>query len=123
MVFPALRRTPSKQEQARRFKERTTNPLKQYKLSPIDQHSQALWDKYTIAEYAMFMASHTDHAPWTVISADKKKRARLNAIRHILSQIDYPDKLKKESLKTDAGVVCDAEKVIADFNAKAALKN
>jgi polyphosphate kinase 2 len=112
----------SKEEQAKRFKERATNPLKQYKLSPIDQQSQKLWDKYTIAEYAMFMASHTEHAPWTVIRCDKKKRARLNAIRYILSQIDYPDKIEKKALKTDKEVVLDAEDVIAEFNAKAALK-
>lgn len=87
----------SKKEQAKRFKERVHNPLKHYKLSPIDLRSQELWDKYTIAEYSMFMASHTEHAPWTVIHADKKKKARLNCIKYILKQLDYHDRVEKKT--------------------------
>ena len=106
----------SKETQAKRFKERETNPLKQYKLSPIDQRSQELWDKYTIAEYSMFMASHTEHAPWTVVHSDNKKKARLNCIKHILKQIDYEGKIGKKALKTDGEILYDADKMIAQFD-------
>ncbi|RRS31730.1 MAG: polyphosphate kinase [Epsilonproteobacteria bacterium (ex Lamellibrachia satsuma)] len=115
----------SKKEQAERFKERATNPLKQYKLSPIDQQSQEYWDKYTVAEYTMFMASHTDDTPWTVIQADNKKKARINAIKYILNQIDYPDKIKQKYLKVDKDILCKADKKIATFdkNVSLSLKN
>ena len=79
----------SKKEQAKRFKKREIDPLKQYKLSPVDKESQNLWDKYTIAKFSMLMASNTDNAPWTIIKSDDKKRARLNCIRHILSNLEY----------------------------------
>jgi polyphosphate kinase 2 len=111
----------SKKTQGKRLKEREGNPLKQYKLSPIDQRSQELWDKYTVSEYSMFMASHTDYAPWTVIHSDKKKKARLNCIRHILNQVDYPDKIGKKALKTDDEILYDADKMIARFDSSAAL--
>jgi len=106
----------SKEEQARRFKERETNPLKQYKLSPIDKFAQETWDKYTVAEYSMFMASHTESTPWTVIHSDNKKKARINSIKHILNQIDYPGKIKKKYLKVDEEIVCSADKKIAEFD-------
>ena len=106
----------SKEEQAKRFKARAANPLKQYKLSPIDNLAQELWEKYTIAEYSMFMASHTEHAPWTVIRFDKKKKARLDCIRHILQQVDYPDKIDKKALKTDKEMLYAADRTIAEFD-------
>jgi len=91
----------SKDEQKKRFDKRRTDPLKQYKLSPVDEKSQGLWDKYTIAKYSMLLASHTDHAPWTVIRSDNKKKARINCIKHILNNIDYYDKAKNKVLKAD----------------------
>ncbi len=91
----------SKKEQKRRFDKRRTDPLKQYKLSPVDELSQQLWDKYTIAKYSMLLASHTDHAPWTIIRSDNKKKARINCIKHILSNIDYPDKIKTKKIEAD----------------------
>ena len=111
----------SKKAQAKRFKERERNPLKHYKLSPIDLRSQELWDKYTIAEYSMFMASHTEHTPWTIIDSNKKKKARLNCIRHILKQIDYPAKLEKNTLKTDKKILFPADRMIAAFDSSVAL--
>ncbi|MGP2657045.1 polyphosphate kinase 2 [Malaciobacter sp. WC5094] len=83
----------SKKEQARRFKKREVDPLKQYKLSPVDKESQNLWDKYTVAKFSMLMASNSEHAPWSVIRSDNKKKARLNCIKHILSNIEYPNKV------------------------------
>ncbi len=91
----------SKDEQKKRFDKRRTDPLKQYKLSPVDEKSQGLWDKYTIAKYSMLLASHTDHSPWTVIRSDNKKKARINCIKHILNNMDYPDKAKNKVLKAD----------------------
>lgn len=82
----------SKKEQAKRFKERKTDPLKQFKLSPVDAASQELWDKYTEAKYSMLRASHTGTAPWIIIRSDDKKKARINCIKHILSSIQYPNK-------------------------------
>jgi polyphosphate kinase 2 len=91
----------SKEEQNKRFEKRRTDPLKQYKLSPVDEKSQDLWDKYTIAKYSMLLASHTEHAPWTIIRSDNKKKARINCIKHILNHIDYPNKIKEKKLKAD----------------------
>ena len=84
----------SKKEQAFRFAKRETDPLKQYKLSPVDKESQKLWDKYTIAKFSMLMASNTDHAPWTVIKSDDKKKARINCMKYILDHVEYPNKIK-----------------------------
>ena len=91
----------SKAEQKRRFDKRRTDPLKQYKLSPVDEKSQDLWDKYTIAKYSMLLASHTEHAPWTIIRSDNKKKARINTIKHILNHFDYPNKISKKRFKAD----------------------
>ncbi len=94
----------SKQEQKKRFEKRRTDPLKQYKLSPVDEQSQGLWDKYTIAKYSMLLASHTDYAPWTIIRSDNKKKARINTIKHILNHFDYPKKISKKKLKADKNI-------------------
>lgn len=95
----------SKAEQAARFEERRTNPLKQFKLSPIDQFSQKLWDRYTIAEYENLSRTHTDWAPWTIVNSDDKEASRINAIKYVLSQFDYPEKLKWDRLKIDADII------------------
>ncbi len=95
----------SKEEQARRFKARETDPLKQYKLSPVDKESQRLWDEYSLAKFMMLSATHTEAAPWTIVKSDNKKKARLNTIKHILNFVDYPDKPKKEDIKVDRSVI------------------
>ncbi|MDU9003425.1 polyphosphate kinase 2 [Sedimentitalea todarodis] len=79
-------------EQKRRFESRETDPLKRWKLSPIDKASLSKWDDYTEAKEAMFFYSDTADAPWTVIKSNDKKRARLNCMRHFLASLDYPDK-------------------------------
>lgn len=94
----------SKAEQARRFKERKTDPLKQFKLSPVDAASQELWDKYTAVKYSMLKASHTGTAPWIIIRSDNKKKARINCIRHILSSVQYPSK-NPPDLKTSKKIL------------------
>ena len=112
----------SKDEQKRRFEQRRTDPLKQYKLSPVDEKSQGLWDKYTIAKYSMLLASHTDHAPWTIIRSDNKKKARINTIKHILNHFDYPDKIDKKELKADDNIRIPADKEIKIMETEMTLK-
>jgi polyphosphate kinase 2 len=102
----------SKDEQGRRFDKRETDPLKQYKLSPVDKESQQLWDKYTIAKFSMLMASNTETCPWTIIRSDNKKRARLNCIRHILNRVDYPEQPKRKKTAEDPDVVVSGSKEI-----------
>ncbi len=79
-------------EQRRRFEARETDPLKRWKLSPIDKASLNKWDDYTEAKEAMFFYTDTADAPWTIVKSNDKKRARLNCMRHFLSTLDYPDK-------------------------------
>jgi polyphosphate kinase 2 (PPK2 family) len=86
----------SKDEQAKRFNERKTNPLKQFKLSPIDLFSQQLWEKYSLAEYKNFKATHKKDTPWTLIKSDDKKKARINAIKYVLEKFEYPWKIDKK---------------------------
>jgi polyphosphate kinase 2 len=80
------------EEQKRRFASRQGDPLKQWKLSPIDEQSRDKWPEYTEAKEAMFFYTDTGDAPWVVIKSDDKKRARLNCMQHFLAHLDYPDK-------------------------------
>ncbi|BBB25746.1 polyphosphate kinase 2 [Amphritea japonica] len=82
----------SRDEQFRRFQARRVDPLKQWKLSPIDLASLDKWDAYTEAKESMFFYTDTADAPWTVIKSNDKKRARLNAMRFLLNQVPYPNK-------------------------------
>lgn len=81
-----------RQEQLRRFQSRRKDPLKQWKLSPIDMASLDKWDDYTAAKEAMFFHTDTADCPWTVVKSDDKKRARINAMRFLLQSLDYPNK-------------------------------
>ena len=82
----------TRSEQKARFDSRETDPLKQWKLSPIDKASLGKWDDYTEAKEAMFFYTDTADAPWTVIKSNDKKRARINCMRHFLWSLDYPGK-------------------------------
>ena len=114
-----------KEEQAKRFDDRKRNPLKQYKLSPIDQFSQQLWEKYTLAEYKNFSATHKKETPWTLINSDNKKKARINAIKYVLNQFEYPGKIDKEYLELDSEIVYDwrekTKKLMEEINIEADL--
>lgn len=94
----------SREEQLRRFSRRRKDPLKQWKLSPVDLASLDKWAEYTRAKEAMFIATDTPEAPWTVIRSDDKKRARLNAMRVVLSTFHYTAK--------DGGVVAAPDPLI-----------
>ena len=82
----------SKEEQKRRFKSRLKNPLKQWKFSPVDKEGQNRWDKYTFYKEQMFSKTHTSISPWIIIKTNNKKQARLESIRHVLSQFEYDRK-------------------------------
>lgn len=105
IIFLKFYFSVSKNEQAKRFEKRRTDPLKQYKISPVDQKAQELWDAYTIAKYSMLFSSNTAHAPWTVIKSDNKKKARINCIKHILSHVEYPEKIKDQFLTIDPDIL------------------
>jgi polyphosphate kinase 2 len=95
----------SKEEQLRRFDSRETDPLKQYKISPVDREAQERWDDYTIRKFVMLNETNRTVTPWTIIRSDNKKKARLNCIKHILSKVEYQDKISAEELQTDPEVV------------------
>ncbi|MFC4117204.1 polyphosphate kinase 2 [Nonomuraea zeae] len=82
----------SRSEQLTRFIIRTVDPVRRWKLSPMDLASRQKWDEYTDAKEDMFQHTDTEHAPWTVIKSNDKKRARIEAIRHVLTQFDYDNK-------------------------------
>ena len=102
----------SRKEQLYRFQSRQVDPLKQWKLSPIDLASLDKWDEYTEAKEAMFY--YTDHmdAPWTVIRSDDKKRARLNAMRYVLSQLEYSNKSTSLDLTPDPLIIHPASQAV-----------
>ena len=102
----------TRQEQKRRFDSRETDPLKQWKLSPIDKASLGKWDEYTEAKEAMFFYTDTADAPWTVIKSNDKKRARLGCMRHFLASLSYPGKDEAVVRGPDPLIVGGAEHVI-----------
>ncbi|GLX87052.1 polyphosphate kinase 2 [Thalassotalea loyana] len=82
----------TKEEQAKRFNSRATDPLKQWKLSPIDQVCQEKWDDYTKAKEDMFYYTSVPDSPWVVVKSNDKKSARINAIKYLLNQFNYTGK-------------------------------
>ncbi len=102
----------TRKEQARRFRSRKVDPLKQWKLSPVDLSSFDKWDQYTAAKQAMFAATDTAWAPWTVVKSDDKKRARLACMQHFLAALPYPDKDAKVVAGPDPLLVSPAAQVL-----------
>jgi len=99
-------------EQRVRFERRSTDPLKQWKLSPIDRASLDKWDEYTEAKEAMFFYTDTADAPWTVIKSTDKKRARLACMQHFLHTLDYPGKDSRLVRRPDPLLVGHSQHVI-----------
>ncbi len=95
----------SQKIQAKRFKSRVGDLLKQYKISAVDQQAQELWNQYTVKKFQMLSESNRTIAPWTIIRSDNKKRARLNCMKHFLGSVDYKDKAPMEQLQVDPEVV------------------
>lgn len=84
----------SKKEQAKRFAEIKEDPLKQWKMTKLDERAQALWDQYTEYKNAMFEKTNTETSPWKIIRANRKTEARINVINHILKSIPYDKTLE-----------------------------
>lgn len=103
-------------EQLRRFKDRESDPLKQWKLSPIDKLSVNRWEDYTEAKEAMFFYTDTADAPWTVIKSNDKKRARLGCMNHFLHTLPYDGKDKKLIQGADPKIVGPASHLIGESN-------
>jgi len=96
----------SKDEQASRFKGRSNNPLKQWKISPVDDKAQENWDLYTMYKEEMFSKTHTSYSPWAIVKANNKMKARLEAIRHVLNTLPYEGKGEsKVNLHPDPAIV------------------
>ncbi len=95
----------SKDEQAKRFAARTTDLLKQYKLSPVDNLAQKLWDKYSVKKFQMLNESNRTLSPWTIIRSDDKKNARINCMKYLLSNLEYEEKLPVTELRPDPKIV------------------
>lgn len=100
----------SKSEQKKRLADRRTDPLKQWKISPIDKGALQRWGDYSAARNEMFTRTHSDDLPWHVVRTDDKKQARLNVIRHLMSRVDCRDK--------DAHMARPDPKVVFDFAEK-----
>jgi len=101
----------SREEQFRRFRSRKGDPLKQWKLSPVDMASLDKWDDYTRAKEAMFFYTDTPDAPWAVVKSDDKKRARLNTMRHFLAHFDYPNKNPDVAVNPDPLILGEASAI------------
>jgi len=95
----------SKEEQLKRFKSRETDPLKQFKISPVDKLAQELWNSYSVRKFQMLSETNRTISPWTIIRSNDKKMARINCIKHILSTLDYEGKLPAKQLKVDDEIV------------------
>ena len=101
------------EEQQRRFDARRDNPLKQWKLSPVDLASLDKWDEYTEAKEAMFFNTDTADAPWVIVKSDDKKRARLNMMQHFLSSLPYKGKDENVVHGPDPLIVGTSSQVLA----------
>lgn len=88
----------SKEEQKKRFESRKTDPLKHYKLSPVDNLAQQYWDQYSIRKFQMLSETNRTIAPWTIVRSDNKKYARINCMKFLLSHMQYADKLPDADL-------------------------
>ena len=102
----------SEEEQAHRFDSRRTDPLKQWKISPVDIASLDKWDAYTEAKEAMFFYTDTADAPWTVIKSDDKKRARIAALQQLLVRLPYPGKNRRVVRGPDPLIAGPARRVV-----------
>jgi polyphosphate kinase 2 len=106
IVFVKFWFSITKEEQAKRFESRKTDPHKQWKVSPVDLKAQELWEEYTKYKNHMFSMTHSDYCPWIIVRANNKKVARLESIRYVLSQMDYENKgMTGVNLDPDPNVV------------------
>ena len=95
----------SKHVQKERFDSRKLDPLKQFKLSPVDNLAQKYWNQYSVRKFQMLTETNRTLAPWTIIRSDVKKKARINCIKHLLSTMDYEDKISDKQLQCDPEII------------------
>jgi len=95
----------SKDVQKERFDSRKEDPLKQYKLSPVDNLAQKYWNEYSVRKFQMLSETNRTMSPWTIIRSDVKKSARINCIKHILASMEYEDKRSAEDLLCDPEII------------------
>lgn len=95
----------SKDVQKQRFDSRKTDPLKQYKLSPVDNLAQKYWNEYSVRKFQMLSETNRTMSPWTIIRSDVKKSARINCIKYILANMEYEDKVSAEDLLCDPKII------------------
>ena len=95
----------SKEVQKERFEARKVDPLKQYKLSPVDNLAQKYWDQYAIRKFQMLSETNRSLSPWTIIRSDNKKMARINCMKFILASMNYTDKLPDKHLNPDPKII------------------
>jgi polyphosphate kinase 2 len=108
----------TKEEQARRFERRKTDPLRQWKLSEIDMQAQERWDDFTRSKYNMIRLTHSHNAPWTIIRSDNKHLARLEALKVILNTINYEDKDANLDFTLDPDIVISGAREIEIMDAQ-----
>lgn len=95
----------SRDIQKERFDSRKVDPLKQYKLSPVDNLAQDYWDQYSVRKFQMLSETNRSFSPWTIIRSDNKKMARINCMKFILSSMNYADKLADKHLTPDPKII------------------
>ncbi len=95
----------SKDMQKKRFDSRKLDPLKQYKLSPVDNLAQEYWNQYSVRKFQMLSETNRTMAPWTIVRSDNKKFARLNCMKYLLTHMDYEGKLPAEELKYNPEII------------------
>ncbi len=95
----------SKEEQKKRFESRKTDPLKHYKLSPVDNLAQKYWDQYSIRKFQMLSETNRTIAPWTIVRSDNKKLARINCMKYLLNHMQYAEKLSDKELRYDPDII------------------
>ncbi len=108
----------TKEEQARRFERRKTDPLRQWKLSEVDVQAQERWDEFTNVKYQMLRKTHTTHAPWKIIRSNNKHQARVNAMKVILNSVPYERGDPEIDFVPDPGIVISGSREIEMMEAQ-----
>jgi len=122
MILVKLYFSVTKEEQAKRFERRKTDPLRQWKLSEIDLQAQERWDDFTNTKYKMLKQTHSHTAPWTVIRSNDKHLARLEALKVILNSVDYEGRAEDIDFSLNQDIVISGAREIELMEAERAKK-
>ena len=118
IILVKLYYSVTKDEQARRFKRRKNDPLRQWKLSEIDMQAQERWDDFTTTKYNMIKQTHSHSAPWTIIRSKDKQKARLESLKVILNSIDYDGRDENLNYALDSEIVISGAREIEIMDAQ-----